>query len=386
MRGSKRQLLRGVFAGALCLAGASARADGPTVGGFVDFGYNYNFNKQTANVLRVFDANANSFTLQDGKVAVSGTTKDNVSYRVDVIYGFDAAQIHSAGFVTGGGNAQVDLEQAFVSYPCPWTGGTWTVGKFVTLHGAEVIEAKDDFNISRGLLFNYAIPFTHTGIKYEKVFGPLDVIAGLVNGWDNLQDNNKGKSVHAMATYTVNPKIKASLGGTYGPEQKSPDAVTGASTEKNGRGLVDALVTFTPTDKLTLIANYDWGVEEGLNPTNSGFTPTDTNRTANWSGIALHANYAFTDKNSVAVRFENFADDGSRTATAPSTDVNGNALQPIVLDSLTLTFQHKLSSSVITRLEYRNDTSNKDVYTDSHGVAAKTKTQSTVGGQVIFTF
>jgi hypothetical protein len=202
------------------LMAASVRADGPAVSGFVDFAYNYNFNKQTTNVLRSFDANANSFTLQNGKVAASGTTKDNLSYRVDVVYGFDASQIHSAGFVTGGGNAQVDLEQAFVSRPCPWTGGTWTAGKFVTFHGAEVIEAKDDFNISRGFLFNYAIPFTHTGINYEKVWGPVDVVAGLVNGWDNLQDNNKGKSFHGMATYTLTPRSKPPWAGRTGPNKR----------------------------------------------------------------------------------------------------------------------------------------------------------------------
>ncbi len=357
---------------------ALVRADGPTIGGFVDFAYNYNFNKQTTNVLRTFDANANSFTLQDGKVAVSGTTKDNVTYRVDVIYGFDASVIHSGlkdaisqAYVSPANTTtQIDLEQAFVSYPCPWTAGTWTVGKFSTPFGAEVIEAKDDLNISRGFLFNYAIPFTHTGIKYEKVWGPLDAVASVVNGWDNLQDNNKGKTVIGQVTYTINPKIKAVLGGAYGPEQTSHPNVPNGSTEKNGRSLVDAIVTYTPTDKLTLDANADWGVEEGLTAVDAN------NRTQNWQGVAVHANYAFTDKNSAAVRFENLADDGSRTGSPV----------PIVLDSLTLTLQHKLATSVITRLEYREDTSNKKAFTDTHGVVSSKKNQSTVGAQVIYTF
>jgi hypothetical protein len=40
----------------------------------------------------------------------------------------------------------------------------------VTPFGYEVVEAKDNFNISRGLLFGYAVPFSHTGLKADKGF------------------------------------------------------------------------------------------------------------------------------------------------------------------------------------------------------------------------
>ena len=82
-------------------------------------------------------------------------------------------------------------------------------------HGAEVIESKDNYNYSRGLLFNYAIPLTHTGVKWDKGFmdGKLNTALGLVNGWDNLQDNNKGKTFHAMVGYTFSPMISLTVGG-----------------------------------------------------------------------------------------------------------------------------------------------------------------------------
>jgi hypothetical protein len=348
----------GAIALSVLMVGASF-ADGPSVSGFVDFGYNYNLNKQTTNVLRTFDSDANTFTLQSAKITTSGTTKDNVSYRVDLMYGKDASVINYANPHPG---QEYDFEQAFVSFPCPITNGTVTVGKFVTPFGAEVIEAKDDLNISRGFLFNYAIPLHHTGVKYDKALGPVNVTAGLVNGWDNIKDNNKGKTFIGQVGYQVTSKVKATLGGAYGPEQ----ATAVPSVEKNGRALVDAIVTYAATDKLSLLANADWGVEEGL----AAVDPQ--NVTQNWSGIAVAGSYAFSDKNSVALRYENFSDDGSRTALGTN----------LVLNSITATLQHKMNS-VIYRLEFRADSSNKKVFTDSDGLVANSKNQSTVGAQVI---
>jgi hypothetical protein len=42
---------------------------------------------------------------------------------------------------------------------------TFDFGKFVTPLGAEVIETKDNWNYTRGLLFTWAIPFTHLGAR-----------------------------------------------------------------------------------------------------------------------------------------------------------------------------------------------------------------------------
>ncbi len=356
--------------GALLLPAALASqvfAEGPSLSGFVDFGYNYNFNGMAANTLRSFDSKSNSFTLQNAEVVVSGKSDKDVTYRVDLDYGFDAT---NTNYLNNNAGDELDIQQAFITVPCPLTGGAFTAGKFVTLHGAEVIEAKDNFNTSRGFLFNYAIPLHHTGVKYDKAFGDLALTGAVVNGWDNLYENNKGKTFHGMAAYTFSPKLFASLGGTYGPEQASPTAA-GVSTEKNSRGLVDALVKAMPTDKLTLIANWDWGVEEGL-------TPAGTDTTQNWAGLALHANYMLTDAYSAALRWETFDDEGSRTAALTPAAVNGQ-----VLHSLTATLQHKMND-VITRLEFRQDTSSKKVFVDDKGMPDDS--QSTLGVQWIYAF
>ena len=99
---------------------------------------------------------------------------------------------------------QFDLEQAYVQlkpngFNLPIGNWQWIkFGKFVTMHGAEVIEAKDNLNISRSLLFGYAIPFTHTGIRAGYQFSDsLAGYFGINNGWDNVKDNNKSKSIES---------------------------------------------------------------------------------------------------------------------------------------------------------------------------------------------
>jgi hypothetical protein len=348
---------------------STVRADGPTVSGFVDFGYNYNLNKQTTNVYRGFDNKANTLTLQNAEVDLAGKMENGVGYQIDLMYGYDATLTHSTGFdQSGASNVQFDVQQAYVNFPCPITGANIVLGKFVTPFGVEVIESKDNYNISRGVLFNYAIPFTHTGVKLDKSFadGKYTVAGGLVNGWDNMQDNNTGKSLFAQVGTTVLPKTSILVGGIYGPEQ----ATTTPSIEKNGRSLLDAIVKVTPTDKLTLIANIDYGVEEG-----AGFEPTASDdSTANWAGLGLHANYAFSDTLSAALRYENFDDEGSR--------LSGGAIHQTV-QTYTATLQKKYNG-VTYRAEVRQDLSSDKVFVEDD--LTPTDSQTTVGLQVILPF
>jgi hypothetical protein len=365
--------LAAVLAPAL-LASSGLAAEGPSVNGFVDFGYNYNFNGLSANTYRAFDAQANSFTLQNAELVVSGKSDADVGYRVDVDWGNDGSVVNAFdGFAPG--TTQVNLQQAYLSVPCPLTGGAVTAGKWVTPFGAEVIEAKDNFNTSRGLLFTAAIPLVHTGIKYEKSFadGRLGVLGGVVNGWDVMRDNNKGKSFLAQTSLNLLPNLGIVVGGMHGPEQASGNYTTPGtgSTERFGRSLLDAVVKFTPMEALTLVANYDYGVEEG-----APFQATATDdTTANWSGAALHGNYAFTDTWSAALRYENFDDEGSRlTPAAPIHQT---------VNSITATLQCK-RDDVITRLEYRTDSSSDKVFMKDDGTLDDT--QSTVGVQWIYSF
>ena len=133
-------------------------------------------------------------------------------------------------------------------------------GKFVTLLGAEVIESPLNYNISRSFLFGYAIPFTHTGVLFSyPLMEQVSLSAGIVNGWDNVIDSNKGKSFLGNLTLQPVDILTLSLNGVYGAEL--PDR--GGSK----RGVFDFVGTLNVTDHTTFVTNFDYGTESetGLN-------------------------------------------------------------------------------------------------------------------------
>ncbi|MBI2982086.1 MAG: outer membrane beta-barrel protein [Deltaproteobacteria bacterium] len=165
--------------------------DKTRVSGSADINYNYNINRPTttaavtaANGYRVFDVNPNTFNIGLVELALENSPTDWVTLRTDLDFGRDATLFHAAGF--GAATDIFDLQQAHVILKANRIGNglNFKVGKFVTLHGMEVIEAAANYNISRGLLFGYAIPFTHTGVVASYPFSDrVSLDFGVVNGW-----------------------------------------------------------------------------------------------------------------------------------------------------------------------------------------------------------
>ena len=69
-------------------------------------------------------------------------------------------------FEPGGPQYLDNVQQGYLSVLVPAGKGLQIdFGKFVTPHGAEVIETRDNWNYSRGLLFALAIPYYHMGAR-----------------------------------------------------------------------------------------------------------------------------------------------------------------------------------------------------------------------------
>ena len=133
------------------------------------------------------------------------------------------------------------------------------VGKFVTPAGAEVIETKDNWNYSRGLLFALAIPYFHFGASAKYAFNPKFAVTGyLVNGWNNSVDNNSGKTTGFSAAWTPNAKFSLVQNYLVGPEQFNDNC--------DFRHLSDTVVTYSPNAKLSFMANYDYGKDHDAMP------------------------------------------------------------------------------------------------------------------------
>ena len=324
---------------------------GIQLSGFADTTYTYNFNapKNNINTLRVFDTRSNSFMLNSAELNIKKpvSPESPVGFRTDLAFGTDAEVVGGVTTGLGSGSDELDIQQAFVEYLAPIGNGLdIQVGKFVTLHGAEVIKSKDDWNISRSYLFGYAIPFTHTGVRATYPWSDrFSTVVGVNNGWDVVDDNNQAKTVEIGFSST--PIDKVSLGSTYmfGAEQ------TGNNT--NQRNLLDLVAGWQPIEPLQLKLNYDYGWEDDA--------PGRYNN-AVWQGIAGYARYALTDKLALAYRGEVFNDaDGVRTAlTSPG--INGITGTQLNVWEQTLTAEYKLHEHLTGRLEYRHDQADERVF------------------------
>jgi len=339
---------------------AASVLGGASLSGFVDTYYGYNFNqpKSQTNTLRSFDGPSNQFALNLIELNLDkppDPSNSRLGYHLGLGFG-QAMNVVNATDPAGLSFAQY-LKEAYVSYLAPVGKGLqMDVGKFVTPHGAEVIETKDNFNYSRGLLFSYAIPYFHYGLRAKYSFSDKYSVTGfLVNGWNDIYDNNTGKTYGV--TFGWNPTKKFSLAQSYmfGPET--------AGTNAHWRQVSDTVATYSPTARLTTSVNFDYGRGDRV----MGI-PTPVF----WTGIAGYVKYAFDERYALATRYEYYNDhDGFTTGTAQH------------LNEFTGTFQRTVAHHLITRLEFRRDFSNRPVFTKGTSPAMG---QNTLAAGMVYSF
>src|SRR3954471_19689287 len=177
---------------------------GTEIGGLVDGYYDY-FSTKTDGLYRNFDTKHNAFTLNMAELWVAkGPASDSpIGYKGRLNYGPAASNI--IAFAEPGGPL-VNVEEAYGSF---LTGkAQFDFGKFVTNAGAEVIEAKDNWNYSRSLLFALAIPYYHTGVRATYAINDkVSVMGTFVNGWNDFKDNNSGKTFGAQVMFKPIPAL-----------------------------------------------------------------------------------------------------------------------------------------------------------------------------------
>jgi hypothetical protein len=334
---------------------------GPTsLSGFVDMYYGYNANQPVTRTssFRSFDGPSNQFALNLVELVVDKTpevTNSRTGYHIALGYGQAINAVN--GSDPGGLSFDQYLKEAYFSYLAPAGKGLQLdFGKFVTPAGAEVIETKDNWNYSRGLLFSYAIPYYHFGMRAKYSFNDKYSLTGyVVNGWNNVIENNTGKTYGMSLGW--NPTKKVSIAQNYmaGPEEGS---------NSNWRQLWDTVVTYSPTSKLSLIANTDYGRGDRL----AGVTSP-----VFWTGFAGFVKYALNDKYAVATRYEYYNDhDGFTTGTAQH------------FNGITGTFQRTIANHILTRLEFRRDASNRPTFMKGNNFPVMAQSTATAG--LVFMF
>ena len=324
-------------------------------------GYTFNFENPDSGInrQRIFDQKANTFLIDLAQIQFAKDAPEGgLGFKLKVSAGETAKYIHSAGL--GNSDDAFDLTEAYVDYVAPLGSGLkLRFGKFATYLGAEVIEARDNYNYSRSFLFNYAVPFTNTGFMAQYAFSKeFSTSLYLVNGWDVTTDNNNGKTVGASFGFTPTEILSFTFNFMYGPEQ--------ANNSSHNRFLFDWISAFKATKQLTFMANVDYAHEDS-DPLNGG-------NNSEWYGAAVYAKYDFTDFFSTSIRAEYFDDkNGVRTGIAQK------------LKEITITSEFRIAKGLLLRPEYRHDWSDQNGF-DSHKNTFAKRSQDTIAVGMMYSW
>jgi hypothetical protein len=326
------------------------------VSGFLDGYYSFNPNDPTeadngkSNDYYNFNTDANQPGFSAAKLTLN---KDPgiIGAHVDLIYGRTNRLIN--------GSSQLNyVEQAFISSKPPKAKGLeLDLGKFVTSAGAEVIEAKDNWNYSRSLLFAWAIPYWHFGLRSSMPVSKTDTVGlQVVNGWNNITQSLGGVTFGFTNALTT-PKYTWSANVYTGAED-----TPGQNAYRN---LVDTTLLLTPNAKFNAYVNFDLGMNrDTINSLKQG-----VDAKSYWDGIALAAHQQLTATQAIAARVEYFDDqDGFATGTKQN------------LKEFTGTYEYHLKYGLVSRLEYRHDASDEPTFHKENGM---TDSQDTLSAGMI---
>ncbi len=310
-----------------------------SVSGFVDAYYSRNFDTPASrtNKLRNFDVPEDQFNLSLAEIVLQKKALP-VGFRIDVDFGTANDIVQGiAPYGTTPYSTLTNIQQAYVTGVIPVGNGlTADVGKFVTHMGYEVIESKDNWNYSRSLLFAWAIPYFHSGLRLTYPFAENFTAAlHIVNGWNSVIDNNAEKSLGLMVSYSPGSSTSVTLNVMDGFEQPPPMDV-------GKKKVFDLIVTQNVTDDFAVTLNADYGDE------------TLIGGLYTWKGAALYGRYALSPKSAFALRGEIFDDPGGYAT--------GLGVPRLELKEVTATYEYKFADALLVRGEARYDYANSPLF------------------------
>jgi len=330
----------------------------PAISGFVDTTYNYNFNRPANGINGAFSYSArhNTFALNAAHLSITGEVDPGLSYVIDIDGGTDAVLNTSNFNPMGTDTYKLDVQEAYGMYKHDKFG--LRVGKFATFNGIEVIESGSNPTASRGYLYGLAEPVTNTGAEvFIQATEKVDVHLGVVNGWDVMADNNRGKTILAKVGIVPSADSLVTISAYAGPEQNNND--------DNWRETLD-VTALVKVGKLDLNLQANVGREDKA-------SAVDPGGDAVWFGAGVQPLFHASDKLTVGGRVELFKDnDGARV---------GEKLQ---LVNVTVTPGYLITPHLLLRADARIDIADQDFFENKDGNG--TKTQVVVLGEAIASF
>ena len=257
---------------------------------------------------------------------------------------------------TSGGDLSRVLQEAFAGYEL--RPGLWLdAGVFFSNVGMEGWLSRDNTTYTRSLVADYS-PYYSSGARMVwQATSNLALRVDVVNGWQNISENNEGKSVGVRVDRTVGKYTSVSWYALAGNE-------AGAQAERdvparvrlfNGLGVRSRVLK-----RLDITAQIDLGRES--TPDSAGISRS----ARTWHGGMAAVRVELTPRTALAGRVEHYADRHQVVA------VTGTAL-PLRASGGSLGLDMQLSPALTWRTEARVLANRADVFADRAAPAGLAK-------------
>ncbi len=200
-------------------------------------------------------------------------------FKAQLMYGSDARYTHYLGefnYIINDRSqfTPVDL-YAIAHLPWIFSGGVdIKAGQYVTLLGAEVIDATGNYLYTHSYIFNFGIPLVHTGIMTISHLAPwLDIYAGVDTGvnttfGDRVGDNNAAIAFQGGIGLTFLDGNLTIVATTHiGPENPNVPGVAAAcfcNPNNELRYLNTIVTTWKATESLTFITDINYSRDDAF--------------------------------------------------------------------------------------------------------------------------
>jgi hypothetical protein len=306
-----------------------------TVEGYIDTYYSYDFNNPT-------DGNK--------PYAVSMSRHNEVTINLAFIDLKYSSSRLRARFVPGFGtyiNANYAAEPGALKYLVEASSGikvlkdrsVWLdFGVFGSPYTNESATSKDHLAYTRSFAPEF-VPYYLSGLKLSAVIRPkVNAYLYVVNGWQQIQDSNPGKSIGTQLEYRPNAKWLINWNTYMGSERSN---------------LNPTFRTRYFTDAYFIYAHGKWAA---TGCAYVGMQQRASAGNAYWWQANIIARYYLTNQLSVTGRFEYFEDPEDVVVTP----VTGNPHFSAFSSSIGL--NEKPAENILLRLEYRRYYSTRDVF------------------------
>ena len=325
-------------------AAPAAPANPLTTYGFVDGYYGYDFKHAATNQRPGFlysHNRQNEFTVNN---AVIGLRYDNGQVR-------GALGLHAGTYVSANYAAEDQvlkhLYEAYAGFR-PFNKAWLDVGIFASHIGFESAISKDNWTLTRSLMAENS-PYYEAGARLTYEVSPKLTLTGLVlNGWQNIRENNQAKAVGTQIQWKPTDKLLINSSTFYGNEQPQ-DSV------RRRRYFHDFYVSYAATDRLSLALVFDVGKQESERRGGKADT---------WHTGAAFVRYKLADKWTAAARAEYYNADRGVIISAISPVA---AATDFKVQAASLNLDYAPTSNVVVRVEGRTFHGRQPFLSDRNG-------------------